>query len=201
MVAFAQKRYSIEEYLELEYSSEIRHEYIAGKIVPMPHTSKNHGRIASNLNAFFHLCLKGTGLEVYAENRMLHIPECERFYYPDLAIIPIEVETFSHKKKMEADLFPQVVIEILSSSTEEYDREDKWRCYQQIKTLQQYVLVSQNEIFVQVFSRQDNDSPVWIYTSYQDEMQKAPIASCEVPLKEIYDRVEFEKPEAPSSPE
>ncbi|MCB0522611.1 MAG: Uma2 family endonuclease [Lewinellaceae bacterium] len=199
MVAFAQKRYTKEEYLDFEMKSKIRHEFVNGKIVPMPYTTKSHGRIAQNLSRLIGNCLHGTHLEVFQENRMLHVPSCENFYYPDLIIVPIKVETFTHKQKMEADLYPVALVEVASASTEDYDKEEKWRCYQQIKSLQQYILVSQASTFVQVYTRQKENVTKWVYTSYQTPDDKVPVMNCEIPVQGIYDRVIFLKPEHKSN--
>lgn len=195
MVAAIGKRMTIEEYLDFEYNSETRHEYVAGKIFPMPYTTKNHGRIAQNLSRLLGNCLQNTNWEVFQESRMLHVPDCQGFYYPDLIVVPIEVEMFTHKQKMEADLYPVALVEVASESTEEHDREGKWRCYQKIASLQQYVLVSQFEIFVEVFTRQAEGSNKWIYTSYSEPAEKVPVMGCEIEVKTIYERVELPKPE------
>ncbi len=195
MVATAQKRMTIEAYLDFEYEAEIRHEYVNGKLIPMPYTTKNHGRIASNFNTYLNLCFKGATLEVFQESRMLHVPTCKSFYYPDLVIVPIEAETFTHKQKMEADLHPVALVEVASESTEELDKDAKWRCYQQIASLQQYVLVSQTEIFVEVYTRQEEKSSLWTYASYSKPEEEVLITQCKIKLSDIYDRVQFPKPD------
>ena len=195
MVATAQKKMTIEAYLDFEYDAEIRHEYVNGKILPMPYTTKNHGRIAQNLSRHFGNCLAGTNLEIYQESRMLHVPACQSFFYPDLVIVPLEVETFTHKQKMEADLHPVALIEVASESTEEHDKEAKWRCYQQIASLQQYILISQSEMFVEMYARQAKNAAHWTYTSYSKSSEKVQITQCEISLSDIYDRVQFPKPD------
>ncbi len=121
---------------------------------------------------------------------MLYMPVCNQVYYPDLIIIPEETETLEYKGKMEDDLHPTVVMEILSDSTEEHDRTDKWRCYQMIDSLQQYVLLSQNYAYVQSFYRQDQ-SKKWLYIPAEGMDQSVEIAGCEVKLGDIYRRVKL----------
>lgn len=195
MVATAQKRMTIEAYLDFEYDAEIRHEYVNGKLIPMPYTTKSHGRIAQNLSRHIGNCLDGSTFEVYQESRMLHVPNCQSFYYPDLVIVPIEAETFIHKQKMEADLHPVALVEIASESTEENDKDAKWRCYQQIESLQQYVLVSQTEMFVEVYTRQEKKSTLWTYASYSKPEEEVLITQCKIKLSDIYNRVQFPKPD------
>lgn len=185
-----EKQYTLEEYFDFEYASKVRHQFFDGKVVPMTYTSKSHGRIVNNLSRLLSNCLIDTAFEVYAGDRMLYIPACNQVYYPDLIILPEETETFEYKGKMEADLHPTVVMEVLSDSTKEHDRTDKWRCYQMIDSLQQYVLLSQNYAYVESFYRQDH-SKKWLYIPAEGMDQSVEIAGCEVKLEDIYRRVKL----------
>ncbi len=80
------KTYTLEEYFELEYKSSEKHEYIDGKITEKSYIFKNKGRIASNLRMIFYNYLENSDLEVYAGDRMLYVPDCNKVYYPDLIV-------------------------------------------------------------------------------------------------------------------
>lgn len=138
------------------------------------------------------------GLEIYAGDRMLRIPPCNRVYYPDLIILPIDTDTFQYKGKMEADLYPTALVEVLSDSTEDDDRTDKWRCYKMIDSLRQYVLISQKYPYIETFHRRENQRE-WLYTFYDDDDlgQEVEIAGCPVRLEEVYTRVERGRTEGP----
>jgi len=190
MTATVAKKYTLEEYFELEYQSSEKHEYLNGKIKTMTYTAKPHGKIVSNLLRLLGNCLEDSDLEVYAGDRMLYVPDCNKVYYPDLMVLPVEVETYQYRGKMEADLHPVALVEILSDSTEENDYEHKWHCYQKIATLREYLLVSQKYPFVQLFQRQ-SDTDDWIYHSFDEADGVIHFAGCAMTLKNIYKRVKF----------
>lgn len=103
MTVQVQRKASLEEYFELEYNSTIRHEYHNGSIRPIAFTSKNHGRIVANISRKLNIYLENSELEIYASDRMFYVPSCNKVYYPDLIVLPIDVETYLYKgKNMEA---------------------------------------------------------------------------------------------------
>lgn len=193
------KKYTLEEYFELEYESSDKHEYLDGKIKTITYTNKSQGRIAANLSIMLGDFLENTGLEIYNRNRILYVTDCNKVYYPDLMVLPQDVETFAYRGKMEADLYPIALIEILSDSTEDYDYQEKWHCYQKISTLQEYMLVSQKFPFVEVFRRQSGGED-WLYSAADKEESIVTFAGCSMTLKNIYKRVKF-PPEAASNDE
>ncbi len=179
---------SVDDYLEAEYTSRERHEYLNGEVRMMGYASEEHELIVANLVAALHNCLEGTSCRVYPSNRMLHIPECKRFYYADVIVVCGPSEFYDHKKKMKATLNPSVIIEILSDSTEDYDRHAKWHCYQKIKSLKQYVLVSQSELYLESFQR-ISDLNEWLFTSADQPEQSVRIGDCEMLLRAVYANV------------
>ena len=179
---------SVEDYLEAEYTSRERHEYLNGEVRMMGYASEEHELLVANLVAALHNCLEGTGCRVYPSNRMLHVPACKRFYYADVIVVCGPSEFYDYKKKMKATLNPSVIIEILSDSTEEYDRHAKWHCYQKIKSLKQYVLVSQSELYLESF-RRISDLNEWLFTSADQAEQTIKIGDCEMLLSAIYSNV------------
>lgn len=181
---------TLDEYFEFEWSAKGRHEFRNGKIKPMAYTSPPHGLIASNLHRLLANLFFDTPFDVFAGDRMLFVPACNENFYPDLMILPVERPTQIFKRKMVADLAPVVLVEILSDSTQHDDFNDKWTCYQQIESLEQYFLVSQDKAFVQVFSRKDAESG-WKYLSFSDESAEITVLGNCILLKDIYRRVIF----------
>jgi Uma2 family endonuclease len=184
------KIYTLEEYFELEYQSSEKHEFLDGKIKKMTYTAKPHGKVVTNLLSRIDDFLEDSDLEIYAGDRMLYVPDCNKVYYPDLIVLPLEVETYAYRGKMEADLYPVALIEILSDSTQSNDKEEKWHCYQKISTLREYMLVSQQYPFVQVFHRAA-ESVEWSYFSADQMEASVTFVGCNMSLKNIYKRVKF----------
>lgn len=181
---------SVEEYLEMEYRSDmVRHEYRDGEIRMMGYASEAHELLVANLVAALHNCLDGTPCRVYPSNRLLHVPDCGKaFYYADALVVCGPTQFFNYKKKMQATLNPSVIIEVLSDSTEDYDRAKKWECYQQIASLRQYLLVAQDEVRVETYRREAETAP-WTYFRLTDPAQTVRILECEVLLRKVYQHV------------
>ena len=195
-IAVEEKRYTLEEYLEMEYQAERRHYFFNGKIGPMPYTSNNHGLIVANLIGELHQASKKTAYRVYPSDRMLYVPECRLNYYPDVMVVKGEPAFYEHSKKMHATLNPHTIIEVLSDSTEEGDRIDKWQCYRKISSLQQYFLIAQDQAYIDFYNRLDETR--W-ENSYVDKLnQKVAIAGFELALSDIYLNVKFPTPEQKS---
>jgi len=182
---------SLEDYFAFELKAEGRHEFIDGKIVAMACTSEPHGKIASNLNRLLGNCLLEKACDVYSGDRMLFVKDCNQVFYPDLLIVRGAHKFHQAGTKMKATLNPSVVIEILSDSTEQNDKTNTTRCYKKIPGLQQIVFVSQKEQYVRVLENEDGK---WVDTEYYEPENVPHIGDCDIPLHEIYRRVEFEGP-------
>jgi Uma2 family endonuclease len=185
-----ERRYSIAEYFDLEMKSEKRHEYYDGKIVECAYTSLNHARIVHNLDYLLGGCLRRTNCEVFTESRMVFVKRCNKFYYPDLVIVCGEIELFQYTKNQEATLNPSVLIEVLSDSTENVDKKDKRKCYHKIPSLKQYVLVEQDSKSIEVHEY-DTIKKQWISTWYDENSDTVIIGDCEIPIDEIYYKVDL----------
>lgn len=195
----SQPLYSIEEYLSIERASEYRHEYIDGCIYAMAGESGAHGDICTNLVREVSTELLGTPCRVRSKDTKVHsgpTPRLPRtteglFSYPDLVVICEEPRY--HDQHSDVILNPAVIIEVLSKSTEGFDRGEKFRRYQIWNaTLSDYLLVSQTAPIIEHYSRQADGS--WSYHIYQGLDQSFVIKSisCSVRLAAIYDRIEFE---------
>ena len=193
METAVEKRYTLEEYLEMEYHAETRHYFYDGRVASMSYTSNNHGSIIANLIGEIGLRAKGTNFRAYPPGRMLYVPECRLNYYPDVMVVKGEPVFRQHTKKMHATLNPHVLIEVLLDSTEENDRIDKWYCYRKIPSLQQYFMVVQDQVYIDFYNRIDETR--W-ENSYVDRMdQKIEIAGFRIKVEDVYLNVQFKKPE------
>ncbi len=150
-----------EEYLEGEKVSQIKHEYIHGRIYAMAGASDAHVTITANLVTLLRNHIRGSSCRVYVADMKARIESLNIFYYPDIMVTcdPRDRD-FEYFKR-----YPSLIIEVLSSSTEAFDRGDKFSDYQELETLQEYVLVSQNRQRIDCFRR--NASCRWELYSYR----------------------------------
>ncbi|MEO8072020.1 MAG: Uma2 family endonuclease [Acidobacteriota bacterium] len=189
--------YSPEEYLKSERKADERSEFIDGEIYAMAGESGRHGDISMNLAGIVQTQLRGIKCRGRVKDTKVKSGALkERFgkgmiSYPDLVVICGEPEY--HDKHQDVVLNPAVIIEVLSESTEEFDRGVKFMRYRNFnETLTDYILVSQTEPHVEHFIRQENGD--WLLKEYYDLDASFQIDSinCSLDLAEIYERVEFE---------
>lgn len=180
---------SAEEYLRREREAEERHEYDNGRISAMAGENLSHSRACINLSAIVSIQFKGKSCEAFSPNMKIGISAAGKFCYPDLSVIC--GKPLFHDDKQDVLTNPKVIIEVLSPSTEKYDRSGKFQAYQQIESLTDYLLVSQDKPLVEHFQRQSGGQ--WLYTAHQGlaAAVQLPLIDCQLPLAEIYDRVEF----------
>lgn len=195
------KLFTIDEYLEMERASPERREFIDGEIFLMAGESDEHGDISVNLTGELRLQLKGKECRVRAKDAKIKsggfAPKPGQsskgmFSYPDLVVICGDIKY--HDQKKDVILNPKVIIEVLSESTEIFDRSDKFTRYKMFnETLTDYILVSQDKPQVEHFIRQDDNS--WKVFTYigLEEVCPVPSIECELKLSEIYDRIKFSK--------
>jgi len=191
-------RYTIEEYLALERVSEERHEYLDGQIYAMAGESNEHADISSNLVGILNPQLRGTPCRVWTkDSKVLSGPAIRSFRstkglfsYPDLVIVCGEPQFLDEHQQVL--LNPTVIIEVLSPSTESFDRGEKFRRYRTHNaSLTDYVQVSQALPLIEHFRRQPNDE--WVLTTVSGMDGSLHLASidCTLRLSEVYDRVTF----------
>lgn len=147
---------SVEDYLTGEPLSEVRHEYIGGTVHAMAGASEDHNIVAGNLFAALHSHLRGKPCRAYVADLKvrLAIARTNIFYYPDVMVACDPRDTDAYFKR-----FPKVLIEVLSASTAHIDRREKFLCYTQIETLEEYVLVAQDRMEVTIYRRANNWQP------------------------------------------
>ena len=186
------KYISPEEYLTLERASEIRHQYFRGEMFAMSGASRAHNVINLNLASSLNRQLSGGPCEAYVNDMRVKVSATGLYTYPDTVVAGADREF--EDAVVDTLLNPTVIAEVLSDSTEAYDRGDKFRQYQKLQSLREYVLVSQKRACVEHFLRQGNQ---WVLTSLEGPTDTLVLSTinCRVALREIYDRVEF--PSAP----
>ena len=192
-IGAAQTILSPEEYISFErkfvpVAETVRHEYVKGQIISMSGASRAHNLISFNIAAELHPQLKGKESEAYISEMRVSSPTTSSYFYPDLVVVCDEPQF--EDNQFDTLLNPIAIIEILSPSTEAYNRGEKFSHYRQIESLQEYILVSQDKVNVERFLRKPDE---WGYTSFQELNQKVPITSIagELSLEEIYDGVTF----------
>lgn len=175
---------SVEEYLEGEPLSEVRHEYIAGVVYAMAGTSIDHNLIASNVLLALRNHLAGKRCRVFMSDVKvrLEIGQDDVFYYPDVMVgcDPRDTEKFYLRH-------PKLIVEVLSESTERTDRREKLLSYMRIESLEAYVLVAQDRSEVTVFQRGRN----WPAEVFKGREQSIHLASIDftLPLSAIYEGI------------
>ena len=185
-----------DEYLNFERESDSRHEFLDGEVYQMAGEFLPHSRICVNLSGEARNRLKGKLCEPLSPNMKMRTSSASLFAYPDLTIVYGEPEF--HDRKKDVLVNPQVIFEVLSPSTASYDRTTKFQKYRMgNETLTDYILVAQDAPFVEHFTRQADNN--WVYRSFSEltDVLHIETIDCELSLREIYDRVEFEMPPEP----
>jgi Uma2 family endonuclease len=179
------KLFTVEEYLKAEESSDIRHEYLAGQIFPMSEGSEEHNLITGNIIALLRPHLRGTHYRAFFSDMKVKVKmeKADIFYYPDLLVTCEQNDREKYFKTC-----PILIIEVLSDNTETIDRREKFFYYGTLESLQEYVLVSQEEIKVEVY-RQDAQGN-WSLTilGKDDELQLNSVG-LNITMSEVYEDV------------
>lgn len=187
----AKKNYTPEEYLEMERESAERHEYRDGKILQMAGESLSHSRLCINITREVSSGLLGKFCEALSSNMKVRTSTASLFSYPDLTIVCGEPEF--HDRKKDVVINPRVIFEVLSPSTERYDRGKKFQRYKLgNETLTDYVLIAQETASVEHYRKSANGEWVYeIHTELSDILRLVDI-DLELRLERIYDRVELQ---------
>lgn len=185
-----QRYYTPEEYLELEEAAEYKNEYRDGQIVPMTGASINHNRIVGNFYAALKYALRGQNYEVFTSDLRLWIPRYRLYFYPDVMVI--EGDPVFDGTRTDTITNPRAIAEVLSKSTKNYDRAEKFEYYRSIPEFREYILIDQYKFHIEHFAKTPDGK--WLLTEYESSEAMLALASLElqIPLKEIYDRVNFD---------
>jgi Uma2 family endonuclease len=189
MAALPNRRWTAEEYLAFERTSEEKHEYLAGEVYLMTGASRNHNLITANLITTLSVQLRGRQCEVYASD--MRVSAADSYTYPDVTVV-------CGQPKFEDDevdtlLNPIVIIEVLSPSTENYDRGKKFQHYRALSSLQEYLLVSQDTPRIEYYTRHTGDQ--WLFSDVTglDSQLELPSINCAMKLADVYDKVAFDE--------
>jgi Uma2 family endonuclease len=191
MSSLAKQYYTAEQYLTLERKAEYKSEYINGQIFAMAGASKEHIAIATNLIGELHAQLKGRPCQVYNSDMRVRVKPTGMHTYPDVTAIC--GEPHFDDRQLDTLTNPTVIIEVLSPSTEAYDRGVKFAHYRKLDSLTDYVLISQDRMLVEHFVRAGDKGDQWLLTEFSDPDSALRLISidCTVALLDIYDKVEF----------
>ncbi|MGB3669367.1 MAG: Uma2 family endonuclease [Phormidesmis sp.] len=188
MIAIPQPRYmTAKAYLAWESQQEIRHEYCDGEVFAMTGGTKGHNRAALNLYSELVDQVDADGCEINTSDVKVKVNEGLSYRYPDLVVSCDERD----KSEVEFYQFPKLIVEVLSSSTEAVDRDEKFQEYIQIPTLEEYVLISAKRMQVECFRR--GEGRMWLYFPYR-EGETVEIASMgvELPIERLYRNVRLD---------
>ncbi|MYG00228.1 Uma2 family endonuclease [Candidatus Poribacteria bacterium] len=192
-ISAVQTYLSPEEYITLERkaipdANTVRSEYVNGSIITMSGASFSHNLITSNVSGELRTRLKGSGCAVFANDMRISIPSINSYFYPDVGVVCDEPQFVDDV--FDTLLNPIVLVEVLSPSTEAYDRGKKFSHYRQLESLKEYIIVSQDKVYIERYLRKPDE---WSYTSFHelDDVLSLTSIQCELPLQEIYERVTF----------
>jgi Uma2 family endonuclease len=186
MSAIPKQRYTPEEYLAIERNAEYKSEYLNGEIFAMSGASRKHNLISGNVYAALHGQLRKRKCEIYTGDMLVMVNDTGLYTYPDIAIV-------CDAPRFDDDMFdillnPQVIIEVLSKSTESYDRGAKFAHYRTIDSLSDYLLISQDKLLVEHYIRHEKKS--WLlseYVSLEDVIRISSVG-CELAIADMYEK-------------
>ena len=189
MSAVPKTKLTAAEYLAIEKAAEFKSEFYDGEMFAMSGASREHNRVKENLIGEMFMRLKDGPCETYSSDQRVAVNRTGLYTYPDIVILcgPGEFDPADRDTLIN----PTAIVEVLSPSTERYDRGMKFRHYQQIPSLREYVLVSQDEMVVERFARRPDGT--WVLTTFADPdgefgLESAPVR---VPLADVYRGVEL----------
>ena len=176
-----------EAYLQLEAASDIKHEYLDGEIYAMAGATDTHVTIALNMAVLLRGHLRGSNCRVYISDMKVKIETKNRFFYPDVMVTcdTQDRENSTYKQ------FPRLIIEVLSDSTEAFDRGDKFADYQSLPSLQEYVLINTRKARIECFRR--TEEGLWLLQFYELEDSQFALTSVDFTgqISDVYEQVDF----------
>lgn len=185
------------EYLAFERASDIKHELMDGEVRAMSGANERHNLIVASTLASLFTQLRGKGCKIYPSDMRVRVGLRREFTYPDLSIVcgmPIMADDYN-----DTLLNPTVIIEVLSASTESYDRGRKFTRYRTIESLQEYILIAQDYVQIERFVRQANNQ--WLLTDLQrvDGIIELMSVGCTLAAADVYEQVTFENSPPPET--
>lgn len=189
MFATSNTPITLSEYLDFERHSEIKHEYHAGQVLAMAGASARHNLIVSSINAALYRLIQPQGCLVYPSDMKIYLPAGERIVYPDVGVVCGEPDYLDDRE--DVLLNPWLIVEVLSKSTQAYDRGEKFRQYRALTSLQEYLLVAQDQPHVERYARQADGN--WFGTSLQglDAVLSLNSIQGDLALSQMYEQIRF----------
>lgn len=186
-----QNRLSLEEYLQLEEETREKYEYFAGYVYAMAGGSYEHNTICGNIFSEINIRLKRTSCQIMNSDTKLYLQRKESYMYPDAMILCGEKEESPELKG--AFTNPMVIIEVLSDSTEGFDRGEKFEYYRQIPSLKHYLMIRQDASKIDIYSRENTLWKIETLTGLESvlELELLSDLKLSIPLEDIYDRISF----------
>jgi Uma2 family endonuclease len=181
-------RFTPEQYLALERKADFKSEYFDGFLIAMAGASREHNLIAGNLHGEIRSQFKGRSCEVYIGDMRVRAGSKGPYTYPDVVAVCGGARFLDDL--LDTLLNPTLIVEVLSATTERHDRGDKFTSYRKIPSLREYVLVAQDKVQVERYTRQGEE---WVLTVFDslDQTLRLTSIECEIPLREIYAKVDL----------
>ncbi|MEG3923556.1 MULTISPECIES: Uma2 family endonuclease [unclassified Microcoleus] len=183
----APQKMTVEEYLEWEAQQEIRHEYVNGEVFARMGSTIPHNDIALNFYTALYPHLRSRGCRMNVSDVKLQVSFQSSYYYPDV-IVSCDPEDINSRNFIQN---PKIIVEVLSPSTSAKDRDEKFTCYLKIPTLQEYILIDSQKIFVERYCR--GEGRMWLYYSYTaGEILTLSSIEFDLPIALLYEGVGLE---------
>lgn len=189
MSAVPKRRVSPEEYLAIERKSDIRHQYYNGEMFAMGGASRAHNRISMNIGTDLNHQLRDRACEPFMIDMRVKVDASGLYTYPDIVVACDKLEF--EDEHVDTLLNPQVIIEVLSETTESYDRGKKFEHYRRLESLTDYLLVSQDEPHIEHFTKNADGHWVLFEATGLDTAIELPTIHCRLALNDVYAKVEF----------
>lgn len=188
MIATTERRYSLDEYRAISETSEGRCEFYDGEIINMTGGTATHSRIGRNVVNFLDRNLEDTNFEAFNNDLRIWIPKYRCGVFPDAMVV--DGQLLFHEGRKDEILNPLLIIEVLSPSTQKYDRTDKFEMYRSISSLYEYLLIRQDRPFVQRYTKQSNG---WLFSDFDGFEDSIFLESINIdfPMTKIYRGVIF----------
>ena len=189
MTALPKRKYTLEEYFELDKNAEGNFEYFDGEIFEMSGVSRQHATIEMNFAEILNPIARKRGCQAFPPNLRIKVPVLPIYRYPDLSVVCGEVMV-EQVAGLDCLVNPVLIVEVLSESTEKYDREEKFQQYKSIKSFKEYLLVSQDAKFITLL--QKHNGRFWLHSDYvADETFHLTTLDIDLSVEEIYQGVEL----------
>ncbi|NEQ98658.1 MAG: Uma2 family endonuclease [Cyanothece sp. SIO2G6] len=181
--------FTVDEYLDQERASPERHEYRDGEMIPMTGGTPNHNEIAGNIYILLKSALKGKSFRTFYIDQRLWIPARNRYTYPDVMVLPKPIQLQPGRNDTVTN--PCFIAEVLSKSTQNYDRSDKFVAYRTIPSFQEYLLVEQCRVHVEHHVKTGVNQ--WLFSEYDDPDTNLTLKTLNINLSiaDFYDDIEF----------